>query len=82
MTDPRKALERIIKLCEKDPKPNHRTCRMYDVAMEGLGMIATQRIQLMRENLGSHAADTFIQRQEQERVEASNRKHKERSHGH
>lgn len=78
MTNAQKALDRIARLCEKDPKPTHRTCRIYDIALEGQGLIAIQRIEMMRENLGSHAADTFIERQEQERIKAAACKQKER----
>lgn len=79
MTNPTKALKRIVQLIEKEPRPSHRSCRIYDVALEGLGLIATQRIEMIRQNLGSHAADTFTARREQERAQAADRKLREKN---
>lgn len=70
MTEHQKALERIVQLCSKSSKPTHRTCRIYDVALEGLGLTHIQRINEIRNKLGNEAVDAYIARQEQARTRA------------
>lgn len=70
MTTHRKALERIVQLCSKSSNPTHRTCRIYDIALEGLGLTHIQRINEIRNSLGNEAVDAYIARQEQARLRA------------
>lgn len=69
-TEHQKALERIVKLCSKASEPNHRLCRIYDTALEALGLTHIQRINEIRNNLGNDAVDYYIERQEQARKRA------------
>jgi hypothetical protein len=70
MTAHKKALERIAQLCSKSDNPTHRTCRIYDVALEGLGFTHIQRITQIRSSLGNAAADNYLQHQEKARLRA------------
>jgi ABC-type phosphate transport system auxiliary subunit len=38
-----KALDRIVALCEKSDNLTGRQIRIFDIALEGLGMVAKQR---------------------------------------
>lgn len=39
----RKALEKIVRLCEQSENLNHRQLKIFDIALEGLGFVSGQR---------------------------------------
>lgn len=43
----KKALERIVTLCEKSANLTPRQIRIFDIALEGLGYVAGQRAEML-----------------------------------
>lgn len=45
------ALERIVTICEKSPSMSERQLRLFDIALEGLGLVNGQRQEIIRGKL-------------------------------
>lgn len=43
----KKAIEKIITICEKSRQPTARVLRIYDIALESLGLTENQRAELI-----------------------------------
>lgn len=67
----KKALDAIILICERSRQPTHRIERIYDIALQALGLTANQRNELvlkLRHRTIQKQRDDFtrkIQRKEQ-----------------
>lgn len=52
----KKALERIVTLCEGSANLSSRQMRIYDIALEGLGYVASQRAEMVARWRDPHEA--------------------------
>lgn len=43
----KKAIDRIIALCEKSRTPSKRLVRIYDIALESVGLVKSQRDEIL-----------------------------------
>lgn len=57
-----KALERICTHYERQPKLSERHLRIYDIAMEGLGMVSVQRRMIIQPYIDRNRAEIQARR--------------------
>lgn len=70
-----RACERIVALCEKSDNPTDRQVRIYDIALQGLGLVQRQRDEIIspwRQALIQARRDRHQAKWEAEQAEAQN----------